>query len=93
MESLDETEAALRGQALVWKHMFAFADSMALKCAVELQIPDIIHSYGGRPVTLAQIAARIPSASPGTTYLARIMRLLAPQEHLLCSWLPTQRQP
>ncbi|KAI6672934.1 hypothetical protein NL676_000840 [Syzygium grande] len=77
MESLGETEATLRGQANIWKLMFALADSMALKCAVELQIPDIIHSYGGRPVTLAQIASRIPSPSPGATYLARIMRLLA----------------
>ncbi|KAK3404644.1 hypothetical protein EUGRSUZ_K00951 [Eucalyptus grandis] len=76
MESLDDTEATLRGQAHIWKHMFAFVDSMALKCAVELRIPDIIHSYGGGPVTLVQIASRIPSPSPGTTYLARIMRLL-----------------
>ncbi|XP_039159992.1 xanthohumol 4-O-methyltransferase [Eucalyptus grandis] len=76
MESLDETEATLRGQAHIWKLMYAYADSMALKCAVELRVPDIIHSYGGGPVTLAQIASRIPSPSPGTAYLARIMRLL-----------------
>ncbi|XP_030459439.1 xanthohumol 4-O-methyltransferase-like [Syzygium oleosum] len=76
MESFDETEATLRGQAHIWKLMYAYADSMALKCAVELRIPDIIHSYGGGPVTLAQIASRIPSPSPGTAYLARIMRLL-----------------
>ncbi|XP_048137844.1 xanthohumol 4-O-methyltransferase-like isoform X1 [Rhodamnia argentea] len=76
MESPDEPEAILRGQAHIWRQMFAFADSMALKCAVELRIPDIIHSYGGGPVTLAQIASRIPAPSPGTTYLARIMRLL-----------------
>ncbi|KAF7849381.1 hypothetical protein BT93_L0855, partial [Corymbia citriodora subsp. variegata] len=76
MESHDEIEAALRGQGHIWKLMYAFADSMALKCAVQLRIPDIIHSHGGGPVTLAQIASRIPSPSPGTTYLARIMRLL-----------------
>nr|WOV89411.1 eugenol-O-methyltransferase [Melaleuca bracteata] len=76
MDSLDDSEATLRGQANIWKNMFAFADSMALKCAAELRIPDIIHSYGGGPVTLAQIASRIPSPSPGTAYLARIMRLL-----------------
>ncbi|KAK3404647.1 hypothetical protein EUGRSUZ_K00955 [Eucalyptus grandis] len=76
MESLYETEAPLRGQAHIWKLMYAYADSMALKCAVELRVPDIIHSYGGGPVTLAQIASRIPSPSPGTAYLARIMRFL-----------------
>ncbi|KAI6672925.1 hypothetical protein NL676_000831 [Syzygium grande] len=66
----------LRGHAQVWQLMFAFADSMALKCAVELRIPDIIHSQGGGPVTFAQIASRIPSPSPETAYLARIMTLL-----------------
>ncbi|XP_010036413.2 xanthohumol 4-O-methyltransferase [Eucalyptus grandis] len=76
MESLDETEATLRGQAHVWKLLYAYADSMVLKCAVELRLPDIIHSYGDGPVTLAQIASRIPSSSHGTAYLARIMRLL-----------------
>ncbi|KAK3404642.1 hypothetical protein EUGRSUZ_K00949 [Eucalyptus grandis] len=48
-----------------------------MKCAVELRIPDIIHSQGGRPVTLALTASRIPSPSPETAYLARIMGLLA----------------
>ncbi|XP_048137875.1 xanthohumol 4-O-methyltransferase-like [Rhodamnia argentea] len=93
MESLDETEETLRGQALVWKHMFAFADSMALKCAVELRIPDIIHSYGGRPVTLAQIASRIPSASPGTPYLARIMRLLVRKNIFSANGCPPDGSP
>ncbi|KAK3404649.1 hypothetical protein EUGRSUZ_K00957 [Eucalyptus grandis] len=76
MESLDETEATRRGQAHILNLLHAYADSMALKCAVELRVPDIIHSYGGGPVTLAQIASRIPSPSLGTAYLARIMRLL-----------------
>ncbi|KAL3714889.1 hypothetical protein ACJRO7_006740 [Eucalyptus globulus] len=76
MESLHETEATLRGQAHILNLLNAYAGSMALKCAVELRIPDIIHSYGGGPVTLAQIASRIPSPSLETAYLARIMRLL-----------------
>ncbi|XP_026416672.1 (R,S)-reticuline 7-O-methyltransferase-like [Papaver somniferum] len=44
----------LEGQAEIWEHMFAFVDSMALKCAVELGIPDIINSHG-RPVTMSEI--------------------------------------
>ncbi|PKI52966.1 hypothetical protein CRG98_026672 [Punica granatum] len=49
---------------------------MALKCAVELGIADIIHSHG-RPITLDQIAASInESSSPDIPSLARIMRLL-----------------
>lgn len=73
-----EGEESLRGIAEVWKLMFAFADSMALKCAVELRIPDMIAAHG-KPMTLSQIAAGIdvsPSSSPDTSYLFRIMRLL-----------------
>ncbi|KAK0589810.1 hypothetical protein LWI29_018799 [Acer saccharum] len=50
---------------------------MALKCAVELRIADIIHSHGGAPITLSQIASCIDdSPSPDIPYLSRIMRLL-----------------
>ncbi|KAE8075890.1 hypothetical protein FH972_014573 [Carpinus fangiana] len=70
-----ETLAMVKGQAEIWQQMFAFVDSMALKCAVEFRIADIIHSYGG-PITLRQIADGIDSSSPDIPYLARIMRLL-----------------
>ncbi|KAK7854537.1 xanthohumol 4-o-methyltransferase [Quercus suber] len=71
-----EAEAELQGQADIWKYMFSFADSMAVKCAVELRIADIINMHGG-PMTLSQIIAGIPDAhSPDISYLTRIMRLL-----------------
>ncbi|KAH7576892.1 hypothetical protein JRO89_XS01G0171800 [Xanthoceras sorbifolium] len=70
-----DNEASLKGQAEIWRHMFAFVDSLALKCAIELQIPDIIHSYG-RPITISQITSRIESPSPDISSLERIMRLL-----------------
>ncbi|XP_075647226.1 desmethylxanthohumol 6'-O-methyltransferase-like [Castanea sativa] len=71
-----EAQALLKGQAKIWQHLFGFADSMALKCAVELRIADIIHSHGG-PITLCQIAAGITnSPSLDIPCLARIMRSL-----------------
>ncbi|KAL3754590.1 hypothetical protein ACJRO7_001783 [Eucalyptus globulus] len=79
MEGAKEGDAAamLRGQAQIWRYMLGFADSMALNCAVELRIADIIHSHGGRPVTLAQIARSIEgSPSPDLPYLSRVMLLL-----------------
>ncbi|KAK3446033.1 hypothetical protein EUGRSUZ_A01796 [Eucalyptus grandis] len=79
MEGAKEGDAAamLRGQAEIWRYMLGFADSMALNCAVELRIADIIHSHSGRPVTLAQIARSIEgSPSPDLPYLSRVMRLL-----------------
>lgn len=76
MEQLHEAEELLRGQAQLWQHMFAFADSMALKCAVELRIPDIMHSHSS-PITMSQIASSMDSSShPDISYLTRIMRLL-----------------
>ncbi|KAK4255480.1 hypothetical protein QN277_008478 [Acacia crassicarpa] len=72
----EEEALMLQGQADIWKYMFHFADSMALKSAVELRIPDIIHRHGG-PMTLSQITASLSDApSPHIAYLARIMRLL-----------------
>ncbi|XP_062106281.1 desmethylxanthohumol 6'-O-methyltransferase-like [Humulus lupulus] len=70
----------LRGQAEIFEHLFSFVDSMALKCAVELRIADIIHSQDG-PIALTQIVANISdstiSSSPETMlYLKRIMRSL-----------------
>ncbi|KAI6693494.1 hypothetical protein NL676_021204 [Syzygium grande] len=46
----------LRAQAHIWNHIFSYINSMCLKCAVELGIPDQIHNHG-RPMTL-------PSSSP-----------------------------
>ncbi|KAL4279675.1 hypothetical protein GQ457_03G006430 [Hibiscus cannabinus] len=79
MATLGSEEDALQGQAEIWRFMFTFADSMALKSAVELRIPDIIHSHGGA-TTLFQIASCIDggsgTSSPDITTLARIMRFL-----------------
>ncbi|KAJ0112582.1 hypothetical protein Patl1_02213 [Pistacia atlantica] len=75
METIETSDASLRGQAEIWQHMFSFADSMALKCAVELRIADIINSHGGS-ITLSQIASSIGSSSPNISYLSRVMRLL-----------------
>ncbi|XVF66862.1 hypothetical protein PTKIN_Ptkin10aG0072700 [Pterospermum kingtungense] len=77
IEKGESVEATLQGQAEIWQYMFGFADSMALKSAVELKIADIIRSHGGA-ITLSQIASSINggSPSPDITCLARIMRLL-----------------
>ncbi|KAJ0112583.1 hypothetical protein Patl1_02212 [Pistacia atlantica] len=76
MESAEAEQASLRGQAEIWQHMFAFVDSLALKCAIELRIPDIIHSHDA-PISLSQIASCIDSSSkPHISHLQRIMRLL-----------------
>ncbi|KAI3930132.1 hypothetical protein MKX01_036653 [Papaver californicum] len=83
---MDIGEERLKGQAEIWQHMFAFVDSMALNCAIELGIPDIINSHG-RPVTMPEIIGSLKTAtssSPNTDYLTRIMRVLV-HKHLFTS--------
>ena len=72
-----QLEASLKSQEVIWDTLYGFVDSMALKCAVELRIADIIHSHGG-PITLSQMASSLnsPTTSPDIPCLVRIMRSL-----------------
>lgn len=96
----DDVEEALQlqGQALIWKQMFAFADSMALRCAVELHIADILHSHP-HPLTLSQLASGIASTTAGGRQpldipcLARIMRLLVRKGVFAVHHSPGDKEP
>ncbi|KAF9606917.1 hypothetical protein IFM89_029516 [Coptis chinensis] len=90
-----EEEAILQGQQNITKLLFAFADTMALKCVVELRIADIINSHG-LPISLSEIAAGIQSTSsssspPNINYLFRIMRLLV-RKGVFSSHAPNQNE-
>nr|AFK42082.1 unknown [Lotus japonicus] len=65
-----------KGQALVYRHLFAFENSMSLKWIVELGIPDIIHNHG-HPITLSNLVSilQIPQEKIGN--VRRLMRYLA----------------
>nr|CAD1830177.1 unnamed protein product [Ananas comosus var. bracteatus] len=49
---------------------------MSLKCAVELGIPDAVHSNGGKPVSLCELANKLSIPSTRIDDLRRLMRLL-----------------
>ncbi|KAJ6693316.1 hypothetical protein OIU85_004117 [Salix viminalis] len=74
-----EAEAMFKSQVEISQLVLGFVDSMALKCAVELRLADIIHSHG-RPISLSQIASGINSPSVDISYLARIMRYMVRKE-------------
>ncbi|XP_021736538.1 desmethylxanthohumol 6'-O-methyltransferase-like [Chenopodium quinoa] len=65
----------LQAQEEVCKHLFAYADSLVLRAAIELRIADIIHS-NGQPMSLSEIASKLEAPSPKLSSLARIMRVL-----------------
>ncbi|XVE68080.1 hypothetical protein DITRI_Ditri09bG0040600 [Diplodiscus trichospermus] len=71
-----EAEGSIQGLLEIGQLLMGYADSMAVICAVELRIADIIHSQSGL-VTLLQIASSIDnSPSLDISFLERIMALL-----------------
>jgi len=56
-----EAEAFFKSQFEISQLSLGFVDSMALKCAVELRLADIINSHG-RPISLSQIASGFNSS-------------------------------
>lgn len=71
-EKLDEL---LQSQAHVWNHALKLTNSMALKCAVELGIPDVIHTHA-QPMSLSDLVAALHIQPSKAQHLGRLMRLL-----------------
>eukprot|EP01018_Ginkgo_biloba_P029804 Gb_40972 [translate_table: standard] len=65
----------MEGFIELWKRMFGFMDSLGLRWAVEMGIPDIISKSG--PQSAQQIASHLPSESPQIDFISRILRFLA----------------
>ncbi|XP_074586013.1 trans-resveratrol di-O-methyltransferase-like [Curcuma longa] len=61
----------------VWNIMFNHAKSMALKCAVELGVADVLHAHGAaHSMTLSVLASQLAVPPCRTAALGRVMRLL-----------------
>ncbi|KAG5233297.1 6a-hydroxymaackiain methyltransferase family protein [Salix suchowensis] len=77
MELITEDSASelLQAQTHVWNHVFNFINSMTLKCAVQLGIPDVIHKHG-KPMTLSELVSALPIHPSKTQYVHRLMRIL-----------------
>ncbi|KAK4575516.1 hypothetical protein RGQ29_026466 [Quercus rubra] len=65
----------LDAQAHIWNHIFNFVNSMSLKCAIELGIPDIIHNHG-KPMTLSELITALPIHPTKSPHVYRLMRIL-----------------
>ncbi|KAL4292014.1 hypothetical protein GQ457_14G016650 [Hibiscus cannabinus] len=66
----------LKAEAHVWNHIFSFINSMSLKCAVDLGIPDFIHNHG-KPMTVSELVAALPTLNPTKARnIYRLMRIL-----------------
>ena len=65
----------LEAQSHLWSHTFAFINSLSLKSAVELGIPDAVHKHG-KPITLTELAKALSIPPTRVPNLQRFMRLL-----------------
>ncbi|XP_042058418.1 8-hydroxyquercetin 8-O-methyltransferase-like [Salvia splendens] len=75
LDGLESTQDLLDAQAHVWNHTFNYINSMSLKCAVQLGIPDTIHKHGA-PMTLSQLADALSINKAKSNGLFRLMRIL-----------------
>lgn len=78
------SDELLQSQILLWSHTFNYIDSMALKCAVELGIPDAIHSHGPN-ITLAELMSGLSLSPTKTPHMRRLMRMLTHSRIFACS--------
>lgn len=70
----DATEL-VHAQGHIWNHIFNFINSMSLKCAIELGIPDIIHN-NGNPMTLSELITALPIHPTKAHNVYRLMLIL-----------------
>ena len=65
----------LNAQAHIWNHIFNFVNSMSLKRAIELGIPDSIHNHG-KHMTLWELIIALPIHPTKSPHVNGLMRIL-----------------
>ncbi|KAL7219308.1 hypothetical protein ACSBR2_012392 [Camellia fascicularis] len=65
----------LNSQAHIWNHILTFINSMSLKCAIQLGIPDIIYKHG-RAMPLSDLVAALPINHSKARCVYRLMHIL-----------------
>ncbi|TMW86023.1 hypothetical protein EJD97_022054 [Solanum chilense] len=75
MDNVERASELFKAQAHIYKHVFAYANSMALNCAIQLGIPDIIHNHK-KPITLPDLLSGLKLHSSKSNAIHRLMRLL-----------------
>ncbi|KAJ9558155.1 hypothetical protein OSB04_012769 [Centaurea solstitialis] len=75
MQNDEQSNDMLRSQAQIWNHIFSFINSMSLKCAIQLQIPDIIDRHGA-PMMLSELVEALPINKERSRFVYRLMRIL-----------------
>ncbi|KAJ0797018.1 putative O-methyltransferase domain, plant methyltransferase dimerization [Helianthus annuus] len=88
-QSQGEANELFEAQAHIYRHIFNYATSMSLGCALELGIPDIIHNHG-KPITIQELVSKLNLPINKTLHLHRLMRLLIHSNFFSITKLPDQ---
>ncbi|KAI3711129.1 hypothetical protein L2E82_40990 [Cichorium intybus] len=75
LQNDDQYTHLLQSQAHIWNHIFSFINSMSLKCAIQLQIPDIINRHGA-PMLLSDLMDALSINKERGHFVYRLMRIL-----------------
>ncbi|XP_031131388.1 trans-resveratrol di-O-methyltransferase-like [Ipomoea triloba] len=78
MEGNGKAEGAIEmfeAQAHIYKHACNYVNSMVLATAIQLNIPDIIHTHG-KPITIPNLVSALKLPPHKSNAIFRIMRLL-----------------
>ncbi|KAH6764045.1 hypothetical protein C2S52_012938 [Perilla frutescens var. hirtella] len=78
---VESTQDLLDAQSHVWNHIFHHINSMSLKCAIQLGIPDVIHKHGN-PMTVSQLTNALPINKAKSPCLHRLIRILVHSKFL-----------
>ncbi|XP_027156167.1 trans-resveratrol di-O-methyltransferase-like [Coffea eugenioides] len=65
----------LQAQAHILNRIFNFINSMPLKCAIQLGIPDIIHKHG-KPMTVDELTNALPIGNAKAPFVYCLKRIL-----------------
>ncbi|GMN67978.1 hypothetical protein TIFTF001_037036 [Ficus carica] len=66
----------LQARNFLWHLAEDHVKDMALKCAIDLGIPDIIHNHGGESIPLSKLIAALPIHPSKAHCVPRLMRIL-----------------
>nr|XP_043636749.1 trans-resveratrol di-O-methyltransferase-like [Erigeron canadensis] len=75
LQNDEESKDLLHFQAQIWNHIFSFIKPMSLKCAIQLEIPDIINGHGA-PMLLSELVDALSINKERTPFVYRLMRIL-----------------
>ncbi|KAI3796372.1 hypothetical protein L1987_39042 [Smallanthus sonchifolius] len=75
LQNDEQTRVLLNSQAHILNQAYSFVKSMSLKCAIELEIPDIINRHGA-PMSLSELVDALYVSKERSQHVYRLMSFL-----------------